>query len=280
MFNPLIASVAFASFIAAPAGNAEPAHARARLVLEHASVAPGGATTIGVHFEMDPQWHIYWPGQNDSGSPTIIRWKLPEGWKVEEVQWPAPQRHLAEGEILDHVYEKSATLIARLKTPKTVKPGDKAAIAAEVEWLVCKSACIPGSAALSGEITIADAPAPGADAKLIEAARAALPKPPGDAVKLAWSGRTLRLTVDGADQLTFAPHEASAPITDLIRAGEVRRSSISLTAKADNTRPGIIGVLTVKRPTGKREHFAIDAPFPTPPDSPSPPPRPAPRKTK
>ena len=39
---------------------------------------------------MVPGWHTYWKFPGDAGIPTELKWKLPPGWKVGEIQWPIP----------------------------------------------------------------------------------------------------------------------------------------------------------------------------------------------
>ena len=48
---------------------------------------------------MQPGWHVYWNGRNDTGTPVRITLTVPEGFAAGDVLWPAPVRHVAAGEI-------------------------------------------------------------------------------------------------------------------------------------------------------------------------------------
>ena len=39
---------------------------------------------------MAPGWHTYWKYSGDAGFPLEMKWNLPPGWKVGEIQWPIP----------------------------------------------------------------------------------------------------------------------------------------------------------------------------------------------
>lgn len=45
------------------------AHSTATLLREQPVAQPGTQTRIGIQFEMDKDWHIYWKNPGDSGEP-------------------------------------------------------------------------------------------------------------------------------------------------------------------------------------------------------------------
>ena len=96
------------------------------------------------HFEVADDWYLYSPGRNDSGYPPTVELALPDGWKAGELQWPAPERHLGEGDILDHVYYEDLVLLQEIAVPVDFEPKDRFEIQAEVSWLACKGMCVPG----------------------------------------------------------------------------------------------------------------------------------------
>jgi thiol:disulfide interchange protein DsbD len=104
---------------------------------------------------MDEQWHTYWKNPGASGMPTQIKWNLPDGFYAGEIQWPYPQK-FESGELVSFGYEEEVFLLAEIKAPDTVKPGTKAEIAAEVNWLACKESCIPGQADLKISLPVHD----------------------------------------------------------------------------------------------------------------------------
>ncbi len=152
-------------------------HAMVRLVAERTAAVPGQAASIGVQFEIDPHWHIYWRNPGDSGGPPIIDWQLPDGFQAGELQWPAPKR-IEVSTLINYGYESDVLLPLTLHVPATAKPGSDVAIAGHVKYLICSDLCVPGSADVKLTLPIAasaGAPSPAAD--LFTQARAQLPQP-------------------------------------------------------------------------------------------------------
>ncbi len=111
------------------------------------------ALEVGLHFTLDPGWHVYWSNPGDSGEPPDITWRLPAGFVAGPMQFPAPRR-LPLGPLMDYGYEGQVLFPIRLQTPRPaqdyLKPSaPKTTLLADVRWLVCREACIPGKAALS-----------------------------------------------------------------------------------------------------------------------------------
>lgn len=253
----------------AAAGSAEPEHARAKMIVEHAEAVPGQVLAVGVTFDIDPGWHLYWDGCNDSGFPIDIRLSVPEGWVAGGVQWPAPDRRYRApgGLVLDHIYEKRVTLILPVQVPADAEPGSRATIGADVEWLVCDDACIPGFATLSIEVPVASAGGESVrtrEAALFDEARAQFPKPlPPEAkspVRISMKGSTLVVKGDAATTLTFFPRRECNAIVDRFKGpvgekGVLQLELTSETAKVDgvleirNAKNERIGLYTLTWPT-------------------------------
>src|SRR5262245_30545395 len=86
-------TVAFAALL--PCALAKPIqtdHVEAELVAERTAIETGKPMRVGLRLKMDPEWHTYWRNPGDTGLPTTIEWKLPEGFKAGDIEWPAPQR--------------------------------------------------------------------------------------------------------------------------------------------------------------------------------------------
>ena len=60
---------------------------------------------VGLLLRMAPGWHTYWKFSGDAGSPTEMKWKLPPGWKVGDIQWPIPLKTTDPGDIETYGYE-------------------------------------------------------------------------------------------------------------------------------------------------------------------------------
>lgn len=122
-------------------------HVSVKLIADHVSVGPGDSLLVGVLFEIDPEWHIYWKNPGEAGMATTVTWSVPEGFSVSDTLWPTPKRFMQDGDIEGFGYESSVLLMARVTPP----PGfsGSADIKAQFKWLACKEVCVPGRSSLS-----------------------------------------------------------------------------------------------------------------------------------
>jgi DsbC/DsbD-like thiol-disulfide interchange protein len=159
------------------AGAAIP-HGTVELVAENQWIAAGHALSLGLHFQLEKGWHIYWVNPGDSGEPPRVKWQLPAGLTVGAMEWPAPRR-LGTSSIVDFGYEDAVTLIVPLRTAANLTTQQPAQLAAEVSVLVCRELCIPGKAQISLTLPIKSQPAvPDVHAQdLFIVARKLLPRP-------------------------------------------------------------------------------------------------------
>jgi len=94
--------VAFAT--AAAAQSFTVTHAKVSLIAENNSLQAGQITWVGVLFDLEKGWHIYWVNPGDSGERPKIQWQLPPGFQAKEIRWPTPVR-LGAGTVIDYGYE-------------------------------------------------------------------------------------------------------------------------------------------------------------------------------
>src|SRR5216683_1254788 len=81
-----------------------------------------------------PDWYIYWQNPGDSGQPPALKWQIPDGFTVGEIQWPRPEK-LKNGPLDDYGYKDEVTLLASLQVPIR-QEGMRIEIAADATWLV------------------------------------------------------------------------------------------------------------------------------------------------
>jgi len=200
----LIAAV-FALLAASPAAAqidfAPKVHAR--LVAEHKVVAPGSTLSVALEEDIRAGWHTYWINPGEAGAPTEIKWTLPRGWRAGPIAWPYPKR-LPVPPFMNYGYEGKLWLLSNLTVPADAKRGSDVALAAAVDWLVCKDICVPEDATVSVTLRIGGALSPSdpAIAAQFAAARAKLP------VLSPWPLR-YRLS-DNLDLFAMAPALAAA----------------------------------------------------------------------
>ncbi len=145
------------------------------LISDQSAVIPGSQVWVGVHFQLEPGWHIYWMNPGDAGQPPNVQWALPAGWTAGAIQWPAPER-LTNPAGVDYGYNGEVTLLSKVKVPATAKSGP-ADLNADLHWLVCKEQCVPqkGQAKLTLHVAPKAAPDP-TGKQTIADTRSKLPK--------------------------------------------------------------------------------------------------------
>lgn len=190
----------------------------------------GGEALLGLHLNIQPGWHLFWRGTNDTGLPLAIDWSLPDGVELGPLEWPTPERYVSPGDLLDHVYFDQLTILTTLRFPATMTE-EELTIAAQLDWLVCADACLSGNARI--ELTLPVHPAgaatrAGPGASLIEAAQAAMPGDAPSDLIIDWSPHELRLTVPGAQGLAFFPRDDCLPFADLKARGETDGDTLQL----------------------------------------------------
>lgn len=130
-----------------------PVPVKAELVSEASAGNPGRSLSLGLWFEMNEGWHIYWLNPGDSGEPPRVEWQLPEGFQAGTIQWPTPHR-IADHTLVDYGYEGNVLLIVPIHLPATLRSGGAARLEATVKYLVCRDICIPETANLTLSLPI------------------------------------------------------------------------------------------------------------------------------
>ncbi len=124
---------------------------KATLLADTSAIIPGKPFTAGMLLRMAPGWHTYWKFSGDAGLPTEIKWKLPAGWKVGEIQWPIPLKTNDPGDIQTYGYQDEVLLMQEITPPAKIDIAP-VKLSAEANWLVCEKICIPGGANLELEL--------------------------------------------------------------------------------------------------------------------------------
>ena len=148
------------------------------------ATVPGEPFLVGVRLKMEPRWHTYWKYPGDAGIPTEIRWQLPEGWRVGDIQWPIPLKLEEPGDILIYGYHDEVLLIQQVTPPKDLA-GASANLSAKVSWLVCEKICIPGDGTVTLSLPIAPANSP-ANTDLFARFQKQLPTSPAADSSASW----------------------------------------------------------------------------------------------
>ncbi len=156
-------------------------HVTCDLIVPSRQLAAGSTTIIGVRFRIAPEWHLYWNGQNDSGAaPTLDFSESDPRVTFGPASWPVPKRHVAEGDIVDHIYEGDCVMLVPLTVEKDVE-GD-VVIKLRSEILICREACLPGRVGATTSVGVAAAAGPTSpDSATLEKVKASQPRATGAA---------------------------------------------------------------------------------------------------
>src|ERR1700730_3600079 len=204
---------------------------KASLVSDVTAIQPGQKFRVGVLYQIEPGWHIYWKYSGDSGLPTKIEWQLPQGFNVGDLHWPLPMREKEPGDLEVFAYMSEVLLFADIEAPATL-PSEPFSIQAKTDWLVCQSLCVPGRAQLSLTLTGGGNTASNS-AQIFQKYASLVPKQPANSIKIGFSrtGKSLIVAVDGV------PNEAAidfypSPPEDAV-LGHVARDGNRLTIPID-----------------------------------------------
>ncbi|MCH9628000.1 MAG: Thiol:disulfide interchange protein DsbD [Chlamydiales bacterium] len=154
---------------------------QAELIAEEQSVQPGRPFWVGVELKMEDGWDTYWMNPGDSGFPTQVNWQLPDGFTAGPIEWPYPETFTADS-LVAFGYTDKVLLLSEITPPKNLPADQPITLEADVSWLACKDACVPGNAHLSLSLPVSDASplADGQATALFAQARSALPQQVGE----------------------------------------------------------------------------------------------------
>lgn len=142
------------------AAPSQPKTVEAKLLTGQTALVPDQPLDVALKLVHPEHWHTYWlnPG---IGSPTQLKWDLPEGWKTTPLVWPVPLVKTTElGN--QHIYEGTTWLFTTVTPPASLKPGTDFTLKATAKWLICDegSTCKPDDAALSLTLPAAESAEP------------------------------------------------------------------------------------------------------------------------
>jgi len=132
--------------------------AKAQLICDHLSVAPGSSVYMALKMTMEPGWHIYWRNAGDAGLPPQLLIKqtstvAPSA--LGDLLWPLPKLlPVVPGEIMDYGYDEQAVFAIPLRIPEDAS--GMLQIDAVADYLICESVCIPERQDVSLTLAIGD----------------------------------------------------------------------------------------------------------------------------
>ncbi|MCW8984418.1 MAG: protein-disulfide reductase DsbD family protein [Thermoanaerobaculales bacterium] len=148
-----IAMVFLIGWSVVPAAAEEETKVTARLVAGTSEFEPGSTFWLGVHFEIEDGWHIYWRNPGGAGLATAVHFELPDGFTAGPLQWPLPIAFVQSEGIPGYGYEASVVLAAEVSVPRDFDRSQLSTVRAETSWLACKGVCVLGSAEIAASLT-------------------------------------------------------------------------------------------------------------------------------
>src|SRR6187399_3338863 len=127
------------------------------LVADRNPIQPGSTFTLALRCKIERRWHVYW-GENsgDAGIPFKVNVTGPSGYTIEKVRFPWPERHVAEGDIVEYIHEGEMVCLVDVKVPATAKSGESAQFDVASSWLVCTDVCVSGAGKAELKLPVAD----------------------------------------------------------------------------------------------------------------------------
>jgi thiol:disulfide interchange protein DsbD len=238
----------------------------ARLLIESDSIATDVPFRIGVLFEMQPGWHIYWRNPGDTALPTRIVWQV-EDATVGALQWPAPRVFReAAADATTYGYADQVLLSNRITIHSRVDGPVR--LGAEIHFLVCREVCIPGAIALERSLTLGSPRVRNAEVQaLFDAYDARVPRS-ASALDLDVQTLLSQSAVRPGDSFLFGVGIRSCPVTrdcDRSALQAIDPATVFLPYSQDNPSLRPLGVQEFPGAAGgfllaMRGHTELDAP--------------------
>ncbi|MGM0575776.1 MAG: protein-disulfide reductase DsbD family protein [Myxococcota bacterium] len=191
-------------------------HVDVRLMTDVNGVVPGETFRVGVLFEVEEGWHVYWRYAGETGLPTEIGFQAPDGFELRGMRWPTPTRIESDSGIVSYGYEEDVLLFTEVTAPPDILEGEAITLTAHADWLVCHENCIPGTARLSLPLHVRSDAGPSDHRPVFEAAGERIPGPLPEDLKV-----DTHLSVSGVapgdtwEMAILLGPESGAPLEDV-----------------------------------------------------------------
>jgi Thiol:disulfide interchange protein DsbD, N-terminal len=222
---------------------------------EFTQIHPDGTGILAITLTIDDGWHVYWPGVSDSGYGLSLDIDAPVSITLDEPIWPTPKRYLQPGDILDMVYEDTATILVPFHLNASAQPDAILAFEINAGFLVCDEICLPGTATTTTTLTIVEPstkPTPTPSASQIRKdydARPIVFDPHSDAVRLQWITDRSAIMFRDATKIEFFPSKDCTELADPIAGtlAEGNRLIIKFTQRTNKILAGRVRVYERRR---------------------------------
>ncbi len=95
--------------------------------------------TLVIELKLDKDWHTYWWDAGSWGAPPRLKINAPKGWYIGPTILPSPECFSTDlGEVYGYHHS------VRFQVPMRRPDASPAELTYELDWLVCKEACLLG----------------------------------------------------------------------------------------------------------------------------------------
>ena len=172
LLSALVMSALSSAAFAASGDWAVTDHTRLRLISQADAVGSGETLTLGLQFELDPHWKVYWRSPGDAGFPPSMTLDGSTNAESATLHWPRPERFSILGfETLGYTDAVVLPVTLALATP-----GEAVNLKAQVSYLACAEICIPYDAEIGISLP-AGAATPSAEAHILNQFQVQVPGP-------------------------------------------------------------------------------------------------------
>ncbi len=119
--------------------------ASVRLVSAVEGTGDKGELLLGLEFQLQPGWKVYWRSPGDAGFPPRPDWAGSDNIKSVDMRWPVPKRFAILG-LESFGYEDQVIFPLRVEPENAGAP---IALNGTIDFLVCSDICVPGLAEVS-----------------------------------------------------------------------------------------------------------------------------------
>lgn len=162
---------------------------------------------LGLEFEMNEGWHIYWRTPGEAGLPPVLDYGA--SFNVQDVaySWPVPKRDEEYG-VETFVYKERVVLPLEVTLQE---PGQSLDLRGKVDFLICNEVCIPDSVDVAFSLPGGPAEVAPAEAAILNTYETRTPTENGGSVGLTVESVTFEpLATANPDQPALVGHLVSS----------------------------------------------------------------------
>lgn len=123
----------------------ESGETRVRLLSAGSVPDAEGRLRLGLEFDLDPGWKIYWRSPGDAGVPPQPDWTGSSNLRFAEIEWPAPHRFTLFG-LQTFGYGDHVVLPV---TAQAKRPAAPVRLHTDLSYLACSEICVPHQVTLA-----------------------------------------------------------------------------------------------------------------------------------